>query len=62
MVYSYHHEKILEIHVQVTMIFYNCHFYYRKEAHECPVLCFGQVGGSIIAVPIPKTGYNKNTG
>ena len=44
---------------QVTTLLYNCDFYYQKEAHKCPVFCYGLKGGSRMDFPIPKTGYNK---
>ena len=44
---------------QVMALLYNCRFYYRKEAQKCPIFYFGHVGGSKMAVLIPKTGYNK---
>ena len=44
---------------QVTSLFYNCRFYYRKEAQKCSVLCSGHVCGFEMAILIPKIGYNK---
>ena len=47
---------------QVTALLYNCRVYYRNEAQKYLVFCSGCLCGSIMAFPIPKTGYNKNSG
>ena len=45
---------------QVMALFYNCRFYYRKEAHKFPVFRYGHVGVNRMTIPILKIGYNKN--
>ena len=47
---------------QVMTLLYNCHFYYQMEAEKCLVFYSNHEGGSRMAVPIPKTSYNKKIG